>query len=235
MDTQAQRSLFDPFVQQYTHAKTEVLKSGPDPAYQFVSKHLTSPAEKTLLDAGCGTGDEAADYERMGFRRVYGIDPSRKMLERAAAKVACPENFYRATFEHTGFPHQSFDVVVGNYSFHYVEDLCKAYREIARILRPEGLLLLSVRHPFSDLREPDRFFKNRREYVRALVYGRVSIEHPIHSIGELFSPTFLSLFDLIDVQEWEDPIEHKTSPFLLGYAARRRAAPMSRPSKLVRK
>jgi ubiquinone/menaquinone biosynthesis C-methylase UbiE len=224
----SQTALFDSLVKLYTDAKREMLKSGPDPAHVFVQRYFESPSGQTLLDAGCGTGDEAENYERMGFKAVYGVDPSRKMLEQARGKVAHPQNFRQACFEHTGFPNNSFDAVVGNYSFHYVEYLDQGYRELGRILRPGALLLLSVRHPFSDLQEPDRFLKNSRRYVRTVVYDRVPVEHPMHPIKEYFSPTFLSLFNLIDVQEWGKPnVPAQSSiPFLLGYAARRRTARM---------
>src|SRR5215831_12357146 len=221
---QSPYALFDALVQLYMDAKREALKSGPEPANLFFQTHFGNPQGKTLLDIGCGTGDEAANYERAGFEVVSGIDPSRSMLDHAFSKVAHPQNFHQAGFERTGFQDQSFDAVVGSYSFHYVDDLDQAYQELWRILRPRGLLLLSVPHPFSDLQEPRQFWKDGRKYVNGKVYERLSVEHPMHMIQEYFSRTFLLLFDLIEVQEWgkHELAEQGESPRLFGYAARKR-------------
>src|SRR3989344_9687205 len=163
---QPQSEQYDALVQPYTDAKRDYIKANHDPAGEFILEHLGAPAQTVLLDVGCGTGDEAVQYERMGFAAVYGIKPSRKMLEQALQKVAHPGNFRSGTYEHTGLPDRSVDAVVGQYSLHYVEDLDAAYEEMARILRPRGLLVLVVRHPAWDASETDRFRKHGREYVR---------------------------------------------------------------------
>jgi len=215
---------YDYLVEQYSRAKEEFLRLHPDPADQFFQTHLATPTGKVLVDGGCGTGDEALAYERMGFAAVFGIDPSRKMIEEAKKKVASPGNFRLGTFEQTGFLDNSVDIVFGQYSFHYTEDLDTAYQEVARILRPGGLLALAVRHPISDMSETIRFKENGRNYVTPMVYGRVPIKHPMHAFQEYFSLRFLSLFDLVEWQEWNRPdiSDEQVSPFLFGFAARRR-------------
>ncbi len=214
--------IYDDIVQQYSEAKAAFLAKRPDPAEQFMLKYLANPQGKTLLDVGCGTGDESQRYEKMGFVSVFGVDPSIEMLKQAHAKVAHPENFHTGAYEHTGMPDKSVDVVAGLYSFHYVQDLDKGYKELSRILRPGGVIVLAMRHPFSDLSETDRYIRNGMDYVNPIVYEAVPIEHPFHAIEDYLSPTFVTLFDLLEVKEWSNPALNNKSPFLLGIAAKRR-------------
>ena len=196
-----------------------------EPAHKFVTEHLSNPAGKILLDIGCGTGDEATEYERIGFAAVHGIDQSQQMVERTKAAVAHPENFRQGVYEHIPFPDQSLDVVVGNWSIHYVVDLDSAYRELARVLRPGGRLVLAARHPDWDAAEPDHFWKNGHEYVRGLIYGKVPAESPVHTKDEYFSPVFYSNFEIEDLVEQSSPAAiGANSPFLLlAFSAIRKA------------
>src|ERR1051325_8231070 len=177
---------YDALADRYLGAKEKYLKNYADPAEEFVLEHIGDGAGRTLLDIGCGAGEEARGYEQRGFA-VRGVDPSEEMLKRARDKATHPENFYTGSYEKTGAKDQSVDVVVGLYSFHYVENLDEGYGELARILRPGGTLVFAVRHPFSDLSEAKRFLKNGKEYVRPTVYMEVPIEHPLHTMGEYFS------------------------------------------------
>ena len=150
----AEEAQYDSLVDSFSDAKRDFVAMYGEPAHKFVTEHLSNPAGKILLDIGCGTGDEATEYERIGFAAVHGIDQSQQMVERTKAAVAHPENFRQGVYEHIPFPDQSLDVVVGNWSIHYVVDLDSAYRELARVLRPGGRLVLAARHP--DWRRPDR-------------------------------------------------------------------------------
>lgn len=216
--------IYDKVAQQYIDAKREWLSKRPDPAGQFILQHLDNPEGKVLLDIGCGTGDEAVKYEQMGFASVQGIDPSGEMLKEAASKVKHPKNFRIGSYEQTGGTDQSVDVAVGLYSFHYTENLDNGYREVARILKSGGSFIFAVRHPFSDLSEPEWFTRNGIGYVKPIVYEKVSIEHPFHSMEEYFSSTFLELFEVVAFKEWSNPgIKTKQNlPFLFGIVARKR-------------
>ena len=57
-----------------------------------------------VLDLGCGFGDFARKARREGARLVVGIDPSRRMLERAIALTQDPAIGYRcASIEELDF------------------------------------------------------------------------------------------------------------------------------------
>ncbi|MGV6858617.1 MAG: class I SAM-dependent methyltransferase [bacterium] len=94
-----------------------------------------------LLEYGCATGLESLVWLK-GGARVTGIDISGEAIEKAAAKLQGTGYQGNATYlemnaEQMDFPDDSFDVVVGNGIIHHL-DLDVAYREIARVLKPNG-------------------------------------------------------------------------------------------------
>jgi SAM-dependent methyltransferase len=99
-------------------------------------------AERRILDAGCGTGANLLQLARRG--RACGVDLSPEALRlsrRRGASVA------RASLLALPFEAASFELVTAfDVLYHrWVEDDLRAARELARVLRPGGLLL--VREP----------------------------------------------------------------------------------------
>jgi ubiquinone/menaquinone biosynthesis C-methylase UbiE len=78
---------------------------------------------------------------------VVGIDPSTGMISYARRKTGRASNcqFQVGTAEALEFPGEHFDVVVSSLVMHHLpEDLqVRALREMRRVLRPEGALLVA--------------------------------------------------------------------------------------------
>jgi arsenite methyltransferase len=104
------------------------------------------PGER-ILDVGCGTGRLAEFVARVvGPRgRVVGIDPltfrvnlsHRRALPNFTARVGRAEDLYV-------FADSSFDVVLMNSVFHWLQDQRQALAEAARVLRPGGRIGIST-------------------------------------------------------------------------------------------
>ena len=96
---------------------------------------------RALLDAGCGTGGNLAHLGRFG--RAVGIDLSKDALAfcRERGVAAARAALLGLPFEDAAFDGvTSFDVI-----YHaWVTDDRAATREMARVLRPGGLLLVRV-------------------------------------------------------------------------------------------
>jgi ubiquinone/menaquinone biosynthesis C-methylase UbiE len=95
-----------------------------------------------LLDIGCGDGLLAAELAAAGAR-VTGIDPDAAMLDAAAQRTARQDiRFVQGRIEALPFPDASFDLVTAVTVLCFVRDEATAWREMARVLRPGGRLVI---------------------------------------------------------------------------------------------
>ena len=101
-----------------------------------------------VLDVACGTGCnaiEAAGNVSPGGD-VIGVDLSGRMVEiaRARAQQLANARFERMDAEQLGLPDQSFDAVLCVLGLMYMPHPEKALREMQRVLRPHGRMVLAV-------------------------------------------------------------------------------------------
>jgi SAM-dependent methyltransferase len=94
-----------------------------------------------ILDAGCGTGNNLRHLARYG--RAVGVDLSEEALLFCRSRGVAAA---RAELLSLPFPDGGFDCVTSlDVVYHrWVRDDAAAVREMARVLRPGGLLLLRV-------------------------------------------------------------------------------------------
>jgi SAM-dependent methyltransferase len=95
------------------------------------------------LDVGMGAGRLCAELERRGWE-AHGVDPAEAMV--ALARQRLPEAAARLVpgrAEELAFADARFDAVAALGSLEYADDLTRAVAEIARVLRPGGLAVLS--------------------------------------------------------------------------------------------
>jgi SAM-dependent methyltransferase len=97
---------------------------------------------RDVLDIGCGDGLFAAALADAGAC-VTGIDPDAAMLRAAAPRRAGRDlHLVRGRIEALPFPDASFDLVTAVTVLCFVRDEATAWREMARVLRPGGRLVI---------------------------------------------------------------------------------------------
>lgn len=94
------------------------------------------PLDHCLLDLGCGTGGLCLDLRNRGYSAI-GVDPHVKSLG------LDPTFYQEGTTENIPFTDASFDAVSAFDVLEHVDDQL-ALRECRRVLRPGGLLFVSV-------------------------------------------------------------------------------------------
>jgi ubiquinone/menaquinone biosynthesis C-methylase UbiE len=98
------------------------------------------------LDAACGTGRHAAHLAALGHD-VIGVDTTEAML--AVARVKVPSaDMRRGRLEDLPLDDASVDLVVCALALTHVPDLEPVVRELGRVVRPGGRVVLSDIHPF---------------------------------------------------------------------------------------
>ena len=103
---------------------------------------LVSPTW-TVADLGCGTGD-ATEHLAPHVRRVIAVDREPAMLEAARRRVAGFDNveFRQGSLESLPIDDAALDAALVLLVLHHLEDPDAAILEIARTLRPGGVLLV---------------------------------------------------------------------------------------------
>ena len=116
------------------------------------------------LDLGCGTG---VMLDRLGQRypRVTGLDISQEMLEGfdlSALRPGLAVTLLRGDMGALPLRTASFDVIVCRSALHHMEDEHAVLAEIARVLKPDGRLVLGEPANDNVLTRAARAFVRRR-------------------------------------------------------------------------
>jgi ubiquinone/menaquinone biosynthesis C-methylase UbiE len=100
---------------------------------------------KKLLDLGCGPGIYAKLLKNRGVE-VYGIDLSEKMIKIAKSNVKNVDFRVGSVYK---LPYKSnyFDIVLATYVVEYFEDIDRAFKEIKRVLKKNGIFIFSITNP----------------------------------------------------------------------------------------
>jgi ubiquinone/menaquinone biosynthesis C-methylase UbiE len=110
--------------------------------FQALEEHLPDWRQKRILDAGCGTG---AILKQLGHPdRNVGVDFSPEAVSFCRARGLT--NVVEGDISNLPFPEETFDAVIcSSVLYHeWVVDLDRALREMRRVLRPGGVLLINV-------------------------------------------------------------------------------------------
>lgn len=104
---------------------------------------------ESVLDVGCGSGLDTMIAATMTgpAGRVVGIDMSYEMLERAKQNLSLTHlknvSFQESSAEDLPFPDKDFDVVISSGVFNLIPDKRKALREVFRVMKPGGRLMMA--------------------------------------------------------------------------------------------
>jgi len=99
-----------------------------------------------ILDVGCGTGSLLAGLARSGFTSLAGVDLAPRMLDVAREKLSAQHAHadLRVADAEDSLPwtSESFDIAALTAALHHFYRPHDALREIRRVLRPGGRLLV---------------------------------------------------------------------------------------------
>ncbi len=113
---------------------------------QELALKLVGPLSgKAVLDVGCGDGTLATEFRNRGASIVIGCDPDPRMIAKATARTMAERDamsYLPGRAEHLPFREQCFDVVTAVTVLCFVEQRSRAVKEMARVLKPGGRLVI---------------------------------------------------------------------------------------------
>jgi ubiquinone/menaquinone biosynthesis C-methylase UbiE len=100
---------------------------------------------KNYLDVACGTGNYTSELSKYGGN-WSAFDQSEVMLSEAVNKSQLVK-WSKCDVEQTGFKSDYFDVAICSLAIHHFPNLPNAFKEISRILKPQGKIVLFTATP----------------------------------------------------------------------------------------
>jgi 2-polyprenyl-3-methyl-5-hydroxy-6-metoxy-1,4-benzoquinol methylase len=146
--------------------------------YYFVSRWSDN---KTVLDAGCGSGYGSVYLAQHGAKMVYGIDASKEAIlsnqKRLEAKNVTFSMCDLRTLD--AFSDEFFDIIVASNSLEHVEGVDRFFLNAGRVLKKTGILIVAVPAPRNqvgvdeelsnpyhlNIWSPQRWFLTQKRYM----------------------------------------------------------------------
>lgn len=99
------------------------------------------PARGKLLEIGSGLGFLLAEFKKDGWD-VFGVEPDGSYCQHAKEELGIECS--NTVLEKAALPDESFDVVVMNHVIEHLSDPLSTLREINRVLKPRGHLVVET-------------------------------------------------------------------------------------------
>lgn len=132
--------------------------------------------DAAILDVGVATGETISQLNSAGFTNLFGVDNSRAMLDQ------CPDGIATLILSESFPEAREFDVVLMNWTLHFIREKEDYLQDIFEGLRPGGLLVLSEKISKADF--PSRHyhqFKRRQGLSEAEIRQKArSLEHVMY-------------------------------------------------------
>ena len=177
----AAQELFAPLAETYDRY-ARLLSFGQDPRWRsFLVSRLEARPVHVVLDVATGTAAVAIELARRYGCRVVGVDQSAEMLAEGrrrvdAAGLSSAVELREARAETLPFEDAAFDGLTFTYLLRYVDDPGAAMRELARVVRPGGVVAML------------EFFEPRATVPRLAWEAYVRAGLPV--LGRLASPAW---------------------------------------------
>ncbi len=119
-----------------------VLKKSAAFLFSLVMARSAIPyrGEGNFLDVGCGGGSYLYRLKQWGWN-VFGVETSKVGADQARSLGL---NVHHGQIKNAGFPESFFDVIRLNHVLEHLTDPKGTFREIKRILKPDGIVYITV-------------------------------------------------------------------------------------------
>jgi SAM-dependent methyltransferase len=173
------RKFYDREAERYVHQRyggSEPRVSRPYLERLAFIVEMLDVRDVSVLDVGCGPGVLEPHLLDRGCR-VHAVDLSSRMLVKAQEAIALrPDrtrvSFLAASAESLPFADAAFDAVACIGVVSYWPDLPRGLKEIARVLRPGGTLLLQASNPLAPAQIEERIVRRPYHWIRGRLTGR---------------------------------------------------------------
>lgn len=158
-----------------------------------------------LLDLACGDGLDLVYYKTLGAE-VFGLDASEELVQISQNKNPGAD-IKVGLFENIPFEDSVFDIVLSKYAIQTSPNMSPIFSEIHRVLKPGGIIMYLVTHPFRQFFEKK---EERADYFEQkivdsnILNNSILVKEPSHTFNEYFDNFLFKNFDIQLFQEYWD-------------------------------
>ncbi len=132
------RSAFDKIASNYSESHDGKFV---EPMYEEVIKRILELKPRNILDVGCGPGSVLVHLKNKNIG-LHGLDISEKMIEEAEKNLGQDVDLRVGDSESMPWLDNSFDIILCNASFHHYPNPLKSLKEMKRLLKKDGVLII---------------------------------------------------------------------------------------------
>lgn len=156
-----------------------------------------------VLDAGCAAGWYTLQLVNRGAN-VVATDISPEMVSSTMRRVGDKANVLCLDLEaKLPLEDNSFDFIISSLTLHYIRDWSHTFSEFQRILKPKGVLLFSIHHPFTDI----RLLQDANYFSTELIIDKWNKEGKSYEVPFYRRPLHLILNETLKYFSIEEVIE----------------------------
>lgn len=101
-----------------------------------------------LLDVGCNVGIFVQEAQKYGFES-YGVDFSEKAIQYGEMKLGLSGKLSKGTVIDQKYPNDYWDIITYMQCFEHLEDPVTELKEVRRVIKPSGILIIDIPRFFS--------------------------------------------------------------------------------------
>jgi ubiquinone/menaquinone biosynthesis C-methylase UbiE len=174
-------------------------------------KHVLKDSDfKRVLEIGCGSGKNTT-WLIEKTKNLVAVDFSEGMLEQARKKLkGSPVQFQQADITLPwNFKNNKATLVICSLVLEHIENIAFIFNEAADCLDNNGCFYVCELHPYKQLEGSRARFE--------LAGVQVQLEYFIHHISDFFEAASKCNLKCIDLREWFDDDDKKTTPRLVSF------------------
>lgn len=132
---------------------------------------------KIIADIGCGTGRHWQKIYAKQPGKIIGYDVSEGMLSILKRKYPGAETYKLETNRLKDLPDNSCDIILSTLAIAHIKKIEDAFLEWARVLKPDGHIIITDYHPVALAKGGNRTFMHNGK--------QVAVKNYVHSIKKI--------------------------------------------------
>jgi len=186
-------------------------------------------SNKDILDAGCAAGWYTEQLVIRGAN-VVAADLSPEMVRSTNRRVGDKATILCLDLEaNLPFENNSFDFIISLLTLHYIKDWSLTFSEFQRVLKPNGVFLFSIHHPFTDI----KLLQDAHYFSTEMIIDNWTKEGKSFEVPFYRRPLHKILNETLNYFSIEKVIEPKPTMNFKAYAPDKYEALMNSPQFLI--